>query len=283
MCRLGSPPEPTAPVVEVMAFAEPPPPSPPPSRLQPVTTVDGLETLLLIPDPHHPNADMRAWGVMLRAAMLLQPSTIVILGDFADGAALSGHAPTTPDVADFEVELAAVRAALDQLDRLGASRKVYCEGNHEQRLDRFLAERAPGLYRSLRWPQLLDLERRGWEWIPYRKSAKVGKLHVTHDTGSAGMNAHRSSSVAFGGSCVIGHTHRMAYEARGRFDGSPYLSAMLGWLGDASKAAEYLHEAKASDWVHGFGVGYMEPSGVVHLQPVPIVGGRCVVQGRLVD
>jgi hypothetical protein len=43
-----------------------------------------------------------------------------------------------------------------------------------------------------------------------------------------------------------------------------------------------MHEAKSAEWVHGFGVGYLEPqSGVVHLQPVPIVHGKCVVNGRL--
>ena len=43
-----------------------------------------------------------------------------------------------------------------------------------------------------------------------------------------------------------------------------------------------MHEAKASDWVKGFGIGYLEPqTGIVHLQPVPIVNGRCVVNGKL--
>jgi predicted phosphodiesterase len=219
---------------------------------------------------------------MLRAAMLVKPDIIVILGDFADGEALSAHPPTKPGERDFEDEIQSVSKALDQLDALGAAKKVYVEGNHEFRLDRYLMERAPGLFRSIRWQNLLELYRRGWDWVPYRKSTKVGKLHITHDTGSAGMNAHRVSSKAFGGSAVIGHTHRMSYEVTGRFDGPPYLAAMLGWLGDPEKAAGYIHEAKASDWVHGFGVAYIEPDGITHLQPVPIVNGRCVVQGRLV-
>ena len=236
----------------------------------------------MIPDCHWPNANEKAWGLMLRAAMIVKPDIIVILGDFADGEALSAHAPTKPGERDFEDEVQSVTKALDQLDALGASRKVYVEGNHEFRLDRYLMDRAPGLFRSIRWQNLLQLYKRGWEWVPYRKSTKVGKLHITHDTGSAGMNAHRASSKAFGGSAVIGHTHRMSYEVTGRFDGPPYLAAMLGWLGDAEAAAGYIHEASASSWVHGFGIAYIEPDGITHLQPVPIVNGRCVVQGRLV-
>lgn len=242
----------------------------------------GLETGLLIPDCHHPNVSEAAWGLLLRAAALLKPTTIIVLGDFLDGESLSLHEPDEPGKRDFEDELGAVLQALTQLDALGATRKVYVCGNHEDRLARFLARKAPALYRSLRLPELLKLQERGWEWVPYKQSLKLGKLHVTHDTGSAGMNAHRASAKAFMGNAVIGHTHRMAYEVVGRFDEHPYLAAMLGWLGDAKAAARYLHEAKSAEWVHGFGVFYMEPSGAVHVQPVPIIDGRCVVQGRLV-
>jgi hypothetical protein len=129
---------------------------------------------------------------------------------------------------------------------------------------------------------MLGLHETGWKWVPYRQSVKLGKLNLTHDTGSAGVNAHRQSAARFMGSTVIGHTHRMAYEVTGRFDASPYLACMLGWLGDRGRAAKYLHEASAASWVHGFGVGYLEPtSGVVYLTPVPIIDGRCVVEGVL--
>lgn len=241
-----------------------------------------LEPILLIPDVHIPNHDERAWGLMLRVAMSLKPKHIVILGDFADGETLSAHPATKPGEVSFEQEVAGVQACLDQLDALGATNKIYVCGNHEFRLDRYLMERAPAMFYSIQWQNILELHKRAWQWVPYRKSVAIGKLHLTHDTGTAGINAHRTSAQAFGGSTVIGHTHRMAYEVKGRFDGTPYLAAMLGWLGDAEKAASYMHEAKASDWVHGFGVGYLEPqSGIVHLQPVPIVHGRCVVNGKL--
>ena len=222
---------------------------------------------------------------MLRVAHHIKPKHIAILGDFADAATLSAHAATEPGNGDFKDELDAVNKALDQLDAIGATNKHYVSGNHEYRLERYLMANAPAMFRSLRWPQLLNLHERGWKWTPYMKSTKIGKLHLTHDTGSAGMNAHRTSAAKFGGSVAIGHTHRMAYEVKGRFDGTPYLATMLGWLGNADKAAGYMHEvSSASDWVHGFGVFYMEPdTGIVHVQPVPIVKGRCVVNGKLFE
>ena len=267
-------PAPTAPVPEERVYAPPPVPDPTPPD-------EEMERILFIPDCHVPNHDEKAWSLMLRVGMWLKPTTIVVLGDFADGETLSAHPATKPGERDFEDEVVAVKQALDQLEMLGAKRRIYISGNHEFRLDRYLMERAPAMFRSLQWPQLLGLHERGWEWVPYRKSIQVGKIHLTHDVGSAGMNAHRVATKSFGGSAIIGHTHRLSYEIVGRFEGTPYLAAMFGWLGDATTAGAYLHEAKAADWCHGFGVGYAEPSGVVHVQPVPIVHGRCVVQGRL--
>lgn len=241
-----------------------------------------LEVGMIIPDCHVPNHDTRAFSLMLKVGAFLKPKHLVILGDFADAESLSAHPPTKPGEEDFSRELAEVNQALDHLDALGATNKVYIEGNHEFRLQRYIMERAPGLFRMLGWRECLRLHERDWSWVPYRKSTNIGKVHFTHDTGTAGMNAHRVSAQTFGGSAVIGHTHRMSFEVRGRFEGTPYLAAMFGWLGDAEKAASYMHEAKAADWVHGFGVFHLEPySGVVHVQPVPIVNGKCVVHGRL--
>lgn len=237
-----------------------------------------------IPDCHHPNAHTKSWSLMLRAMHRWQPEVLVVLGDFADAETLSAHPPDEPGSRDFADEVESVKKALDQLEELHAVSQVYIAGNHEFRLERYLARQAPALFRQLKgWPTLLDLHERGWQWVPYRRSASLGKLHITHDTGSAGMNAHRMSSAVFGGSALIGHTHRMAYEVRGRYDSTPYLAAMLGWLGDAAEAGKYMHEAKSAEWVHGFGVGLLETgTGIVHLQPVPIVHGRCVVGGELV-
>lgn len=252
-------------------------------RLQTKTNSNKVERVLFVPDCHHPNVSERAWALMLKAAAQFRPDTIVLMGDFADGESLSLHEPDEPGKHDFESELGCVLQALTQLDELGATQKVYLEGNHEQRLSRYLARRAPALYRSLALPELLKLRDRGWLWVPYRTSWVLGKLHLTHDTGSAGMNAHRASAKAFMGSCAIGHTHRMAYEVLGRFDDSPYLSAMFGWLGDPKLAARYIHEAKAAEWVHGFGIGYKESdSGIVFVQPIPIVAEACCIGGEII-
>lgn len=239
-----------------------------------------LSKVLLVPDCHVPFEDPKAFGLMLKVARAIKPQQVVLLGDFADFYSVSAHDKDPRRVQGLDSEVAAVQKRLRELAALKPERFIYVSGNHEDRLSRFLMQHAPALIGTVKIDELFGLQELGIEWVPYKRSVRVGKLNITHDTGSAGMNAHRTSARAFMGSTVIGHTHRMSYEAVGTFDGPPYLATMLGWLGDFN-AVDYMHAVKAREWVHGFGVGYMEDSGVVHVQPVPIVNGRCVVEGRL--
>ncbi len=242
---------------------------------------DALKKVFFFPDSHIPN-EHENYDVALRACRYFCPDTVVLLGDWLDCESLSSHAPTKPGRSDFQAEVDYAKHRLDELDSIpGVNKKVYIMGNHEWRLERYLAERAPALFQSVSLPTLLDLHGRGWVSSAYHETYKLGKLNVTHDTGSAGLNAHRSAATDHMGSTVIGHTHRMAYEVRGKLSGAPYVAAMFGWLGDPKKV-DYLHQAKAAHWTHGFGLGYVQSNGVVHIVPVPIINGECVVEGRLI-
>ncbi len=219
---------------------------------------------------------------MLKAAGIFEPDIVVVGGDFGDFYSVSAHDKSPDRTNDLEYEVGKVREARAQLDALGARRKIFIEGNHEHRLARYLASNAPALYHMMSVKDLFQLRENGWEYVPYKASIKLGKLHLTHDTGTAGQNAHRQSMNAFQGSCVINHTHRMEFSVLGNADGPPQVGAMFGWLG-AFDDIDYMHAIAAKRaWVHGFGLGYMEPSGVVHLQPVPIVNGACCVNGVIV-
>ena len=107
----------------------------------------GLVRLGILPDCHHPNADDAAWNLALRGLAVHKPEILILLGDFADGESISLHEPDEPGTRDFKDEVGEVMRALTQLDALGCKRKIYLEGNHEQRLGRYLARNAPALFR----------------------------------------------------------------------------------------------------------------------------------------
>jgi len=240
------------------------------------------ERILFIPDAHVPFEDGRAFDLMMRVARALRPETIVILGDFADMWAVSAHdkSPTRRD--NLESEMKAVEQRLNEIDSLGAKRKIYCEGNHEERLTRLITRQAPELFEYVQYAKIHRLDERGWTWVPYREHYKVGRVFVTHDLGEAGMYAAARARGTMGGNVVIGHVHRMGVHYASTAEGTGHVSASFGWLG-AAEEAKYMPAAKRAAWQLGFGLGYMEPSGNVHLQAVPIVNYRCVVEGALFD
>lgn len=240
-----------------------------------------LRKILVVPDCHWPVCHVPSWNCMMRAARLFKPDEVLVLGDFANADALSKHTRTSkPDYTTIKEEVPPVRAALRELESLKAKHYQYVMGNHEWRLERYVADQAPALEGTTSWDALLDLSK--WDITPYKRTYHLGKINVTHDTGKAGQNAHRASMLDYMGSVFIGHTHFLSLEARGRIGRAPVLAAHFGWLGDPD-AVDYTHESNAHKWVLGFGLAWHDTiTGVVHAQPVPIINGKACVLGKLV-
>jgi predicted phosphodiesterase len=247
----------------------------------PSSDTGDLKRLLIIPDCHHPYVDVKAWKVMLRAARQFKPQIMVTLGDFGDYYCTSRHPKDPNRSRDLQFEVDANNAALDELDELGVKDKRFIAGNHEYNLSKYLMEKAPELFNMVKVEKLLRLKERGWAYTPYHDYTRVGKLYLTHDTGASGANAHTKASNDFGSNAVIGHTHRMSTNYSTTITGKAHLAAMLGWLGDREKA-EYMYKANTRHWSLGFGTGYMESNGTIHITPIPIIDYRCILEGRLI-
>jgi hypothetical protein len=219
---------------------------------------------------------------MLRIARQFKPNVLVHQGDFADFYAVSSHSKDPARAGHLKEELAVVKRLRSQLDRLGARRKIFCEGNHEDRLRRYLHDKAPELYGLVDTDTLLELSKNGWEFVPYRGHARIGKLWLTHDTGNSGKYTTARALDAFHGSVAIGHHHQIQYQVEGDARGKHRVGAQFGWLGDVKKV-DYMSRIKAlRTWALGFGIGYRDPkTNAVHLTPVPIVNYTACVEGRI--
>jgi predicted phosphodiesterase len=240
------------------------------------------ESILFIPDVHAPYHNRQAWQLLIKAAKLLKPDWLVCLGDFWDFYSVSSHSKDPRRQLRLHQEIEAGLKLHRELDALGAKNKVFVCGNHEERLERYLMDKAPALFDMLPIKDILQLSKRGWKYVPYKQHTRIGKLYVTHDCGYAGSNALTKSQATYENNVVIGHTHRMEYRVVGNATGHPHISASFGWLGDVAKV-DYMHRIQADrSWALGFGVGYLQPSGAVHLTPVPIVQNRLVLEGETV-
>lgn len=240
------------------------------------------EKILIVPDTHAPYHDRKAWKVMLRASIAFAPDEIIHIGDLADCYQASTYNKSPERINTLAKELSIVRGCLDDLDALNAKKKVYLEGNHEERLRRLILDKSPALHGMVDLPTALELKARNWQWVPYREDYKLGNIYFTHDTGHAGANATTQGLATYQHSLVAGHTHRMQYIVEGDATGRQILSARFGWLGDASMV-DYSHSIKARRyWPLGFGIGYHETkTGLVFISPKPIVNYKCEIEGRI--
>lgn len=241
-----------------------------------------LESILIIPDCHIPYEDTRAWNLVMKVGKWLKPNRIIIQGDFPDFYSVSSHSKDPSRKQNLQWEVDAVRKKLDEVDALGATDKHWIAGNHDDRLTRYLQDKAPELFGLVGIPQLFTLPERGWTYTPYKDHRKIGKLYATHDVGTAGRYAVYNALDLYHHSIITAHTHRLSYVVEGNAVGEYKLSASFGWLGDVAQI-DYMTKAKArKNWALGFGYGYLhKTTGVAYLSPAPIVNYTACVNGTL--
>lgn len=241
-----------------------------------------LEKILFIPDCHVPYHDKEAFALMLKVGKHFKPDHTIILGDFADFYGVSSHSKDPTRSLKLKEEMEETKKALDQVAALKAKNNVFVSGNHEDRLERYLRDRAPELFNFISIPKIMELEEKGFTYVPYKRAYKIGKLNVTHDTGVAGRYAHYKALDTFQHNIIIGHTHRIGYAVEGDAQGQRHITAHFGWLGDVEEI-DYMNQVKAKkEWSLGFGVGYLNPkNGIVYIVPVPIVNYTCLLEGKL--
>ena len=243
-----------------------------------------MQKLFFIPDCHVPYHHKRNFRLMLKALQAFKPDRVIIGGDFGDCFCISDHDKNPERSRRLDWELGEIKKALKEVISAAPEATFdYCEGNHENRLDRYLMRKAPELYGLCRYKDLMEFKNLGIRFHEYRKHMTIGKLNVTHDCGNAGAYAHIKAQSMFQGNVVINHTHRIGYAIVGSALGKPHVGAMFGHLSDADEI-DYAHRIQVTrDWAYGFGHGYMdEATGYVHLVPDPIVGNQVVIEGKVI-
>lgn len=165
-----------------------------------------------------------------------RPDALVIIGDFLSMNCLSDWDRNKRALMEglrYDAEIKAGNKALDAL-LAGVTHKMekhFIEGNHEDRLTRYLDidptfEGRVGIYQDL------DLKSRGFSWTPYKQVRTVNGISFTHIPCSGNGKAIGNPNVAskalklFHNSVVFGHTHTLDHAAEHRH-GSPHLNQAL--------------------------------------------------------
>lgn len=241
----------------------------------------GTTRILVCPDAHHPFVDPLAWSTFLAAARGWRPDILVLIGDFADCLGVGSYFKDPGRRENLKGEIEATAKALAELKALRIPRNIYIFGNHEDRLRRYIWEKAPELYGLVSLPEMFKLDELGWEYVPYKRSIQIGKMTYTHDIGRCGKYTASQSLADYGNNITVGHSHRACVTYLGTAAGEHHVGLNVGTLIDF-KSVDYRHIDMANrEWQHGFGTVHMTGDGCVWANFVPIVNGRCVVDGQV--
>lgn len=166
---------------------------------------------LIINDLHIPYHDERATEAAINYGIKHGCDTLYINGDFGDHYQISRF-DKDPECRDLATEIDIQEQVLDVLGPLFKRKYLKC-GNHDERWEKYLFQNAPALGRiaKLRLPKILELERRGYQWVDSKQWAVLGMLPLFHGHelfGGSSVNPARGAYMKVTNTIVVGHHHR---------------------------------------------------------------------------
>ena len=198
-------------------------------------------TIIIFSDPHWlPDHYPAAMNALVTLCKDLRPKLVICGGDAVDGDTISRWDPTRGHHKRFSVreELETVRDSFARLDRaLGKTPRAWTLGNHDVRLSRFIAVKAPELMdmpgmRLEEWAPKWPLS-----WTVSVNAGTSGMLMVRHRN-QPGM-LHLQAQKA-GCHYAHGHLHRLNHHTAPTFNGVRH-SIDCGSLADpASEGFDYM-------------------------------------------
>jgi len=230
-----------------------------------------LQRWLIVPDVHTPYHDEAAVDALLRDAAAWKPDGICVLGDWWDFYAVSTFPKDPSRVANLATEAKVGQRLLPKFAKL-AKRRIFCEGNHEKRLEKYIATHAPALAGLV--PSVREMVGPDWSFTPYGSVAQLSPLlAASHDFGKSGPGSYLATLREYGRGAVHGHTHALGVAYGGTADGNRHAVMACGHLADTEKC-DYMHIWKArASWTTGCGAVYIGPNDY-YLRPVPYISGR---------
>jgi predicted MPP superfamily phosphohydrolase len=237
-----------------------------------------------ISDVHVPEHDPHAWKLALRVVSKVDPDLVYIGGDFGEFESVSSYRKDPLAKHRFQLELDAVFAELEAVRRAAPdARIVFLDGNHEDRITRYLEKdhtEALASLRVLNNAQLLRLPELCMEHKSYGNVERIGKLyHIHGDQVAAGsVNVARNIALRLQRSVLCGHYHTAGQHFVSQLEGDTHCVTVNSCLRTLNPGYTFNPQ-----WTQGLTIVEYSRSGYFHVQPVVFfrVGGRIysTVQG----
>ncbi len=247
------------------------------------------------PDPHVPFHDRYAKDLFLRFCNEWKPDMVVLLGDLLDCRQLSPFVRDPRSRQEFGRDLEDGKVYLDDINQATSygTRKVFLGGNHEDRIRKYLWTNAQELagVKGLNIPDLLELEQKRWEYIPYYDAVGAcgapglmyygilimhGLFARKHSAATA--RAHFERFICNG---INGHSHRQGQYLHRAWGGE------FQWTESGCLCGLEPPYMSSPDWQQGWTAGYIfddkpdNPNPRFDLHNVVITNKKAVWEGKL--
>ena len=218
-----------------------------------------MKKTIVISDMHAPFHDRKLFKKVLKYARDIEPTGIVILGDFLDMKPFASHQRGSLKVQrqhTYGAEIKAGSHILDCFDKIESIEdKDYLYGNHEDRLFRWLNTGDNGIVDGhVEAPEdAMGMPDRGYKVHTDCKEdfVELGPLKIIHGLYAAKLNNAKKHHIDFG-DVMFGHTHR--WEVYNYGDKSAF---NIGFLGDIhGEGFRYASKIARNNWCNGFATVY---------------------------
>ncbi|MHA1252655.1 MAG: hypothetical protein ACTSRP_21895 [Candidatus Helarchaeota archaeon] len=211
-----------------------------------------------------------------------RPNYLVLGGDLMHLNYFSKWAEMRPnDLAGdkFNQDVKITNKFLDALDKRVKSdcKKYFIIGNHEERIDRFIAK-FPYLDKILNLRRELYLKDRNYKIISINQYAKIGKIYFIHGHYTNKYHANKHLSV-YHKNIRYGHTHTYQVESEASpIDFHRRLAINIPCLCHINP--DYLKN-KPNRWVNGFYYAFVSSNGNFY-EHIPIItNGKFLAGGKI--
>jgi predicted phosphodiesterase len=227
-----------------------------------------IEASLVLSDLQIPFEDPKSLSAVEKYMASRRWDRVVYIGDFIDFDMVSSFnkgAPRRTQGRYIKGDYDYANKILDRHQAIVRKRNpkaefVLLEGNHEERIERYIDEH-PELQGMFEVEEGLRLKQRGIKWVrswSKGETYQVGKAYFTHGLYTNQYHAKKMAD-AFGTTIIYGHTHDMMSIPRViKTKQEIHVGQSIGCLCEYDQA--YM-KGKPSNWQQGFAVFFTLPNG----------------------
>jgi len=229
--------------------------------------IDGPARVGVLSDIHVPYHDKSALETAVTECKRHRCDVVILNGDTIDFYGISRFEKDPERRTPTQEIRDAVQLMRWIQQQLPKARMIWKDGNHDERLSKFVLHNAPVLWslQQVRLPNVLGwemaeqtgrestkLERYGWEYVTDKRPIMAGKLPILHGHelpggGSSAVNPSRGAYLRTAHTVLIGHQHRTSQHTE-----PDMFHEEVACFSTGALCGLYPAFARINKWNHGF-------------------------------